>query len=128
MLAYLFKSLLQNFKYFYVEASIDGHNWSKLFENHDDTPQNVTLGKYVFFKHYRIRTTNDIRLNMIRWYGTYVDGDLYELEKIMPEMATVSENGYEITSSEISTGDLQNLLTADVFSDIKLNPQGAGGA
>ncbi|MBR1735240.1 MAG: discoidin domain-containing protein, partial [Alphaproteobacteria bacterium] len=96
--------------YFYIEGSVDGKNWKRLLTrgtgklNHG----NYYLENHGFFKHYRIRCSHT-QIRYFRWYGFDVEDERYELQRVMPIMQSNSANGFEITSSGLTSGNLYNL-------------------
>ena len=100
--------------YFYIEGSVDGKNWKRLLTRENVKPTTYTLDEHGFFKHYRIRCRN-VQIRYFRWYGFDVDDDMYELQRVMPIMQSDSANGFEITSSGLTSGNLYN-LTQDTTS------------
>ena len=94
--------------YFYIEGSVDGKNWKRLLTRENVKPTTYTLDEHGFFKHYRIRCKNT-QIRYFRWYGFDVEDERYELQRVMPIMQSNSANGFEITSSGLTSGNLYNL-------------------
>lgn len=101
--------------YFYIEGSVDGKNWKRLLTRENVKPTTYTLDEHGFFKHYRIRC-KDTQIRYFRWYGFDVEDESYELQRVMPIMQTDSANGFEITSSGLTNGNLYNLTQDDTSS------------
>ena len=103
--------------YFYIEGSVDGKNWKRLLTrgtgklNHG----NYYLENHGFFKHYRIRCSH-AQIRYFRWFGFDVEDEKYELQRVMPIMSTDSANGFSITSSGLTSGNLYNLTTDSISS------------
>ncbi len=95
-------------EYFYIEGSVDGRNWKELFSVKNVQLSTSTLTEHGYFKHYRIRAKN-MNFSYFRWFGFDVDDDIYELQKVIPKMDEDSANGFEITSSGLTSGNLYNL-------------------
>ena len=102
-------------EYFYVEGSVDGKNWKRLLTRENVKPTTYTLDEHGFFKHYRIRCKNT-QIRYFRWYGFDVEDEKYELQRVMPIMQSDSANGFVITSSGLSSGNLYNLTTDSISS------------
>ncbi len=102
-------------EYFYVEGSVDGKNWKRLLSRENVKPTTYTLDEHGFFKHYRIRCKNT-QIRYFRWYGFDVEDEKYELQRVMPIMQSDSANGFVITSSGLSSGNLYNLTTDSISS------------
>ena len=100
-------------EYFYVEGSVDGKNWKRLLTRENVKPTTYTLDERGFFKHYRIRCKNT-QIRYFRWYGFDVEDEKYELQRVMPIMQSDSANGFVITSSGLSNGNLYNLTTDSI--------------
>lgn len=103
-------------QYFYIEGSIDRKNWKRLLLLENVTLSgNYTLDCHGYFKHYRIRAKG-INVCYFRWYGFDVEDERYELQRVMPIMQTDSANGFEITSSGLTSGNLYKLTQDDTNS------------
>ena len=102
-------------EYFYIEGSVDGKNWKRLLTRENVKPTTYTLDEHGFFKHYRIRCKNT-QIRYFRWYGFDVEDEKYELQRVMPIMQSDSANGFVITSSGLSNGNLYNLTTDSISS------------
>ena len=100
-------------EYFYVEGSVDGKNWKRLLTRENVKPTTYILDEHGFFKHYRIRCKNT-QIRYFRWYGFDVEDEKYELQRVMPIMQSDSANGFVITSSGLSSGNLYNLTTDSI--------------
>ena len=102
-------------EYFYIEGSVDRENWKRLLTRENVKPTTYTLGEHGFFKHYRIRCKNT-QIRYFRWYGFDVEDERYELQRVMPIMQSNSANGFEITSSGVTSGNLYNLTNDSISS------------
>ena len=102
-------------EYFYIEGSVDGKNWKRLLTRENVKPTTYTLDEHGFFKHYRIRCKNT-QIRYFRWYGFDVEDERYELQRVMPIMQSNSANGFEITSSGVTSGNLYNLTNDNIGS------------
>lgn len=101
--------------YFYIEGSVDRKNWKRLLTRENIKPTTYTLDEHGFFKHYRIRCKNT-QIRYFRWFGFDVEDDRYELQRVMPIMQSNSANGFEITSSGVTSGNLYNLTNDSISS------------
>ncbi|MBR1734829.1 MAG: discoidin domain-containing protein, partial [Alphaproteobacteria bacterium] len=102
-------------EYFYIEGSVDRKNWKRLLTRENVKPTTYTLDEHGFFKHYRIRCKNT-QIRYFRWYGFDVEDERYELQRVMPIMQSNSANGFEITSSGVTSGNLYNLTNDSISS------------
>jgi hypothetical protein len=95
----------------YVEGSIDKKNWTTLYfsQNVTSVDGHIYLTKRGFFRHYRIRCSKD-RFRWFHFWGYAVDDEISELIRVVPLMNDSDTlNGFSITSSGKSGGELYNI-------------------
>jgi hypothetical protein len=104
-------------QFFVVEASVDGKNWAILLKTDPGAQvleNTLYLNKKGHFRHYRLRFAKDITVRGFKFYGFYIDDELFELQKIMPLMTANSLDEFSITSSGTNDGALFNLTSNSI--------------
>jgi hypothetical protein len=105
-------------QFFVVEASVDGKNWTALLKTNPGEQvleKDLYLTKKGHFRHYRLRFNKEFTLRGFKFYGYYVQDELFEFVRVMPLMAdSNSLNGFSITSSGTNEGALYNLTSNSI--------------
>jgi hypothetical protein len=117
-------------QFFVVEASVDGKNWTVLLKTEPGAQvleNTLYLTKKGHFRHYRLRFAKEITIRGFKFYGFYIDDELFELKKITPIMTANSLNGYSITSSGTNAGALFNLTANSISSYANFSTRDADG-
>lgn len=104
-------------QFFIIEGSIDRKNWAILYQAETGAQvldKGLILTKRGYFRHYRLRFSKNFTLRGFKFFGFSVDDNLYEYEKIVPQLTANSLNGYVLTSSGTNDGALFNLTDNSV--------------
>ena len=100
--------------YFYIEGSVDGKNWKRLYtRGSGKLPHgNYYLEHHGFFRHYRICCSHT-QIRYFRWFGYDVDDNFFTLKKVVPRMTSDSSDGYNLTCSGKNDGQIYHLTASD---------------
>jgi hypothetical protein len=111
-------------QFFVIEASVDEKNWMILLKTEPGAQvleNTLYLSKKGHFRHYRLRFAKDIAIRGCKFYGYYIDDELFELRKIMPLMTSNPQSGFSITSSGNGDGALFNLTSNGISSYVNFS-------
>jgi hypothetical protein len=112
-------------EYFYIEGSVDKKNWQRLLTRENERPTTYTLDTHGFFRYYRIRCRHT-QIRYFRWFGYSLEDELFELQKVVPQMSVNSQNGFSITSSGTNDGALFNLTKNDTGNWVNFSTRSSG--
>ncbi|MBQ3565010.1 MAG: discoidin domain-containing protein, partial [Alphaproteobacteria bacterium] len=106
-------------QFFVIEGSVDRQNWTILYEAEAGSQiidTELKLTRTGHFRHYRLRFSKNFRLRGFKFYGYYVEDELFEWVKVFPQLTENSSNGYVITSSGTNDGALSNITNNSISS------------